>query len=118
MSYQKQTLKQCIAAITKANGNITRAAKLLGSERSALSHRISRNKELQKAQGDAKESLIDFAESQLWKKISEGHFPSIRLALLCQGKQRGWIENPLQVPPPTDEDETYNVTVTVRPKVE
>lgn len=111
MPHEKNTIKQCKVALKRANGNISKAAALLGSERSALCHRVSRNKSLRKVQQDALDTLLDFAESQLWVKIQEGHYPSIKLALTCQGKNRGWIENPAQVPKDKDVDAVFRVEV-------
>ncbi len=92
----KNTIKQCTHALIKCDGNITRAAKELGCNRSSLSGRVRRNEKLQAAQAQGEENIIDIAESQLLKKIEDGHFPSIKLALLCKGKRRGWVLNPIE----------------------
>lgn len=88
----KITIATCKSALIKANGNITRAAELIGCDRSTLSNRIKRNPKLQIAREQAENTLIDFAESQLWKKVKDGHFPSIKLVLTTKGKVRGWVD--------------------------
>lgn len=39
-----------------------------------------------------RESLLDYTEDQLMKKVKEGHVTAMIFWLKCQGKHRGWIE--------------------------
>ncbi len=89
------TVPQCADALWKAHGNVTKAAKLIGCSRTALSGRIGRNKSLKKAQIESKEQLLDYAEDALWSLIADKNLGAICFALKCQGKHRGWIESPL-----------------------
>jgi hypothetical protein len=47
---------------------------------------------LRDAQTQAREALLDLAESQLYKKIEEGDLTSIIFALKTIGKSRGYVE--------------------------
>lgn len=46
---------------------------------------------------DERESLIDFAESQLLLNIKEKNQSAIQFFLRCQGAQRGWVEKNIQL---------------------
>lgn len=92
MPAAKSTIKQAADAIWKAHGNVTKAAKLLGVSRTALSGRIGRHQTLKKAKREASDSLLDLAEDALWSLVADKNLGAVCFALKCQGKERGWVE--------------------------
>ena len=98
MAAEKATIPQCVDALFKAHGNISKAAKLIGCTRGSLSGRIQRHKKLKTAHTESKEQLLDLAEDSLLELIKEKNLGAVCFALKCQGKARGWIENPAQSP--------------------
>jgi len=86
------TEDQMIEAITKANGQIMLAAKMLHCDRSAIYHRASTNPRVKEAIMLAREELVDLAESKLRLAILDGQSWAIQLALRTIGKERGYVE--------------------------
>ncbi len=103
------TIPQCADALVKAHGNVTQAAKMIGCSRSGLSGRISRHATLKKARIEGTEKLLDLAESALWQLVRDKNLGAVCFALKCQGKGRGWIENPTVVMPDEGADRTLNI---------
>ncbi len=60
--------------------------------RQTLYNWIEKDEDLLDVQTQAREALLDLAESQLYKKIEEGDLTSIIFALKTIGKRRGYIE--------------------------
>lgn len=81
-----------IAAIRKANGNVSLAAQAIGCSRTALYDRISADTDLQKAIQECRDRRLDIAEDYLWAAVVRGEFPAIRFFLMTQGKTRGYTE--------------------------
>lgn len=79
-------------ALAEAGGIYTEAAKIIGTSRANVSQRVKRSPALQKVVEQARESLVDLAESQLKKKIRDGNMTAIIFALKTQGKERGYVE--------------------------
>lgn len=104
------TVEQIANALEKKAGNITGAAKALKVTRQALHHRISNDETLQKIVTDAREALVDVAESQLLKQIKLGNTATIIFALKTQGKSRGYVERSEVSGPNGGPIETKNVT--------
>lgn len=85
-------VKQLAEAIEKNGGNVTEAAKALGITRWALQKRIAKNKELQQVVSDAREQMVDLAESEARKQIKQGNTAIIIFTLKTLGKERGYVE--------------------------
>lgn len=86
------TIEQIAHAIEKKAGNVSDAARALKVTRRALYKRIDDSEELQQVLKDARETLVDVAESQLLKQIKRGNTAAIIFTLKTQGKERGYVE--------------------------
>lgn len=80
------------AAIIEASGSISGAAKALGLHRSSLWLRIQKDERLERVLHQAREELVDLAESKLKEAIEDGAPWAISLALKTLGKGRGYVE--------------------------
>jgi hypothetical protein len=78
--------------IEKNKGNVAVIARRFGVSRGTILNRINESSDLQKALADARESMLDNAESVLYKKVLEGSTPELLFFLKTQGKSRGYIE--------------------------
>lgn len=86
------TSEQIAAALKAANGNVSEAARQLGSCRDTIYQHMQADPALMTILTDAREALVDSAESALSKLISEGNVAAVIFALKTQGKKRGWVE--------------------------
>lgn len=91
------TNKKLIVTLEAAGGLISVAAKKMGIDRGTLYNWIRKDKELQEALANIKESLLDFTESKLLGNIKAGDNAAICFYLKCQGKARGYTERPIVV---------------------
>lgn len=64
--------------IKTSKGFVTTICKNAGISRVAFYKRMKNNPKLQQVLDDAREGIVEFAESKLLKLIEEGHYPSIR----------------------------------------
>ena len=86
------TVKQAEDALKKTAGNVMAAARALGVSRSTLYRKISESAALQEVLTDAREELVDIAESALRKEVLNGNITAIIFTLKTQGKERGYVE--------------------------
>lgn len=86
------TVEQIAHALQQKAGNITDAAKALKVTRQALHKRIREDEVLQAVVTDARETLVDIAESQALKQIKRGNTAMIIFTLKTLGKDRGYVE--------------------------
>lgn len=84
--------KAMIEALTKSMGIVTTAVKIAGVNRGQHYKWMQDDPEYKASVEEIAELPIDFAESQLHKKISEGDTTSIIFFLKTKGKKRGYIE--------------------------
>lgn len=89
---ERFTQQQVADALVAAGGVQTEAAKILGCSKTTLNGYIRRYPALQDVMHQAKEEMIDLAESQLHNKIRDGNMTAIIFFLKCQAKQRGYVE--------------------------
>lgn len=73
-------------------GNIAAAAREMGVSRSTLNRRIAGSPGLREFVYDAREELVDIAESALKREVLGGNITAIIFTLKTQGKQRGYVE--------------------------
>lgn len=92
MNTKKYSPDKVIKALQDAQGIKIQAAKLIGCDRSTLERYITDNDEIRQAYEDARESLVDTAESKLLANIEKGDVASIIFCLKCLGKDRGYVE--------------------------
>jgi len=90
----KYTAEQMIAALVKSGGIKSAAAKLLGCGSSTVKRYCKKYPTIQQAADEAREAMVDFAESQLIKQIRNGNMTAIIFYLKTMGKGRGYVEHP------------------------
>ena len=84
--------KRILNAMKKSGGIISVIAQRLGCSRRTIYDRVEKSKKIKDALMQAKEELIDVAESKLANKIEEGDIGAIKFYLQTQAKQRGYVE--------------------------
>lgn len=84
--------EQIAAALAEFRGNVSAAAKRLGLPRTSVERRIHGNEDLEVVLLDARETMLDFAESALFAAVLAGKSWAIQFYLKCQGKKRGYVE--------------------------
>ena len=86
------TVEQIKHALEQAAGNVSYAAKALGVSRSTMYRRINESPTLQEILTDAREELVDIAESALKSAVIDKQGWAVCFALKTQGKARGYVE--------------------------
>lgn len=80
------------AALADLDGNVSAVARRFGVTRGAVEQLIAKNELLQQVVRDAREGLLDEAESALNRAVKEGAAWAICFFLKTQGRCRGYIE--------------------------
>ena len=88
----KFTPEQVAAAIHEARGIQSVAARRLGCSRETLRRYVNQFATVRTAVEDARDGLLDFAESKLLKLIDDENITAIIFYLKTQGKKRGYVE--------------------------
>ena len=81
-----------VDATHKYNGNISAIARAFGITRSAIYDYIEKRPELKDIIQDERESILDDAESELFKQAKRGNLSALIFFLKTQGKKRGYVE--------------------------
>lgn len=89
VEHQKKAL---LEALEKSLGVVTVACKQVGIGRTTYYEYYNNDTDFKKQVDGLKDVALDFAESQLHKKIKDGSDTAIIFFLKCQGKARGYIE--------------------------
>lgn len=89
---EKFTAEQMIRAIHEASGILAAAARILGCSRTTVHRYVNQYATVKAAYEEANESMIDFAEQQLFKNIKAGKEASIFFFLKTKAKHRGYVE--------------------------
>ena len=84
--------KAMLDALEKTLGIVSSAAKIAGISRQYHYEWIQKDEEYAKAVDEISNITLDFAESQLHKKIKDGSDTAIIFFLKTKGKKRGYIE--------------------------
>ena len=94
MAARKLTDKQklFLKAFRKHATNATKACEAVGIDRSTYYNWQSTNPTFKQGCSDVHESMIDFAESMLYKNIKDCKESSINFFLKTRGKSRGYVE--------------------------
>lgn len=87
---RKYTKEEVIAALIKT-GTISGASTLLGADRGTIKRYIDDDPEIENAVLEAKEILIDLAETGLIKNVKKGDQSAINYVLSTLGKERGYV---------------------------
>ena len=93
----KEKKKLFIQALEKNAGNISTSCKAIGICRYTFYDWCEKDENFKKQVDEVNESLIDFAETQLMKKIKDGDTTSLIFFLKTKGKHRGYSEREIEV---------------------
>lgn len=85
--------EQLLIALEKNLGIVTAACKEVGISRDSYYDYYNKDAEFRRKVDDINEIVIDFAESQLYKKIKEGSERSILFLMKYKGKKRGYTDS-------------------------
>tara|TARA_A100001391_G_scaffold190898_1_gene163888 strand:+ start:155 stop:640 length:486 start_codon:yes stop_codon:yes gene_type:complete len=88
MALSDQTIAK---ALEKTGGNMAAAAQSLNVTRQAVSKRVNSNPELKAVCAEARETLVDLAESKLVGAVKKGSAWAVRLVLTTTGRGRGYV---------------------------
>ena len=78
--------------VEKYSGNVAAIAKALHVSRGTVWNRVQSSPELQALLEDAREGMLDNAESSLYRAVIAGEAWAVCFLLKTQGKGRGYIE--------------------------
>jgi hypothetical protein len=93
MNQQNPTLKKAmLEALEKSLGIVSTAAKLAGIDRTTHYVWLKADPDYKKAVASIADSVLDFAESHLYKLVKEGNPAATIFFLKTKGKKRGYIE--------------------------
>lgn len=84
--------EEVIGAIGKHNGNLSAVARQLKVSRQAVYNHLENDPAAKEALEQARETMLDNAESVLYRKVLEGSTPELIFFLKTQGKSRGYTE--------------------------
>lgn len=82
-----------IAALRANKGMIASAARALRCSYQALYKRLKTDPQLQQVREEAREEILDLAESKLIEKIESGNLVAIMFVLKTLGRSRGYTEH-------------------------
>lgn len=85
--------KKLLVALEKHLGIVTTACKEVGISRDSYYDYYNTDPEFRRKVDDINEIVIDFAESQLYKKIQQGSERSILFLMKYKGKKRGYTDS-------------------------
>lgn len=80
------------ASLVELQGNVAAVARLYKVHRSSVQELIARKPALQSVVHDAREGMLDNAESALYRAVIAGEAWAVCFFLKTQGKKRGYIE--------------------------
>lgn len=86
------TAEQVVAAIHGSKGFVTVVGKRLGCSARHVYNLLDKYATARDALADERESMRDFAEGMLYKRIEKGDTTAIIFYLKTQGKDRGYVE--------------------------
>jgi hypothetical protein len=89
---KKPTVAEITKRIEDTKGNVAAIARSFGVSRTAVYNWINDSAGCRQALNDAREAMLDNAESILYKKVLDGSTPELIFFLKTQGKSRGYTE--------------------------
>ena len=89
---KKVTVAEIEPVIEKYRGNVSAIARHFQVSRSTIQNRMNEAVTLKQAMQDARESLLDDAESELYRQAQSGNTTALIFLLKTQGKNRGYTE--------------------------
>lgn len=84
--------EEVIGAIQSLNGNIAAVCRGLGTNRRTFDRWMERHPNAQQALSEAREEMLDMAESSLYRQVLNGQAWAVCFFLKTQGRKRGYIE--------------------------
>ena len=87
----KISVTQYQDAIVASHGILAAAARRLEVSRTAVHKAVKRHPTLQAAVDEARDEIVDLAETRLYEKVHAGHTPSVMFVLSTLGKDRGYV---------------------------
>lgn len=78
--------------LVEKRGNIAATARALGVTRKTVYKRIDKSDKLQEILHDARETMLDNAETTLYDEALNGNTTALIFFLKTQGKSRGYVE--------------------------
>lgn len=88
--YKQEEVKNLADVFEKKACNISATCASLGITRQTFYNWLERFPEIAQKVEDAREGLVDFAETQLISKINDGDLNAITFFLRAKGKERGY----------------------------
>jgi hypothetical protein len=98
MPAKRITAEQVIAALKKANGNISLAARTLGVERQAVQYYVREYPTVKAAHDEAAAHISDIAEGHLVNAVLKGNLDQVRYWLENKARDRGYGRGPASDP--------------------
>jgi len=86
------TVAEYALAIRESKGLVSHAARRLGVTDEAMRQRLLRSPSLQQIRAEAREAMLDVAESSLFQRVEEGESWAVVFYLKTQGRDRGYVE--------------------------
>jgi hypothetical protein len=87
-----RTVDEYAVALREARGLLSHAAQRLGVTDEAVRQRVKKHPTLQQVRAEAREAMLDVAESVLFEQIRRGEAWACCFFLKTQGKERGYVE--------------------------
>lgn len=78
--------------VEKHRGNVAAIARELGVSRGTVWNRVQESVTLKAALEDARETMLDEAESRLYEAVLAGETAELLFFLKTQGRSRGYVE--------------------------
>ena len=78
--------------LREKRGNIAATARAVGLSRTQIYKRIQKSKHLQEVLAEARETMLDNAETTLYDEALAGNTAALIFFLKTQGKSRGYTE--------------------------
>ena len=89
---EKYTAAQIIEALREKHGNLSAASRYLNCSRDTIRRYIDLYPTVKAVADEERETLIDFAENQLFQQVKDGNITAIIFTLKTIGKHRGYVE--------------------------
>lgn len=89
---RRYTVEEMAEAIRKSHGILAGAAAMLGCSRATVHKFVNRYQSCRDAYTEESETLVDFAEQQLYKEVQDRNITAIIFTLKTKGRKRGWVE--------------------------
>lgn len=86
------TVDEYAIALRESRGLMTHAAARLGVSNEAMRLRVNKSPTLQQVRAEAREAMIDVAESSLYDAARRGDAWAVCFTLKCLGRERGYVD--------------------------